>query len=169
MIFLRIADALSPSLLFPVPVLWWTEINCHCWCKFFPDRKTNTHIQTHQKTLFCGFHTTGKSIYSCDFQPELPLPYLPLIFTFPLHFAPPLHCSSLPSPPALLRAVIGLDRESDVVHIETRIAKGRECFTPVHRNSKTYRTLCLSLRVRSRKRWGLLCSSDWKLKSSKAE
>lgn len=26
---------------------------------------------------------------------------------------------------------MGLDRESDVVHIETRIAKGRECCTPV--------------------------------------
>lgn len=36
-----------------------------------------------------------------------------------------LHLLFLPA-----RAVMGLDRESDAVHIETRVAKGRECCTP---------------------------------------
>lgn len=31
---------------------------------------------------------------------------------------------------------MGLDRESDVVHIETRVAKGRECRISVHRNGE---------------------------------
>lgn len=127
-------------------------------------------VEKKTKTLCAGFHTTGMSIYGCGAQPDLPLPYLTLISTFPLHLSPPLYCSSLSSPlPALSRAVMGLDRESDVVHIETRIAKGRECCTPVHRSSKTHRTLCLSFRVRSRGRWDLFCWSDWTLKSSKAE
>lgn len=44
---------------------------------------------------------------------------------------------------------MGLDRESDVVHIETRVAKGRECYISVDRGGETRRNLCHSFRARS--------------------
>lgn len=101
------------------------------------------------KTSFYGFHRIGMSICRGDTEPDLPIFYLILIFPFlpHLHFCL-LHLSSPPH--TLSRAVMGLDRESDVVHIETRIAKGRECCTPVRRCSKTHRTPCFSFRARSR-------------------
>lgn len=71
-------------------------------------------------------------------------PLLILIFTLSPSFLTSF-CSSLSSPPPTLsRAVMGLDRESDVVHIETRIAKGCECYTTICSSSKTHRTPYLS-------------------------
>lgn len=144
------------SFLFPLLILWWIEINCRWWRRLHTDWDKNILL-----------HKIGLSISSCDTQPSLPL-----LSHFPFP-SPPFStsfCSSLSSlPRALSRAVMGLDRESDVVHIETRIAKGRECFTPVHRSSKTHRTLCLSFRARSQGRWDLFCCSDWSLKSSKEQ
>lgn len=88
-----------------------------------------------------------------------PLLSLPALCDFHLSLSsetfPPLYCFSLFSPPpALSRAVMGLDRESDVVHIETRIAKGREFSTSVRRCSRTF---CLSFRARSRGGWKHFC------------
>lgn len=106
------------------------------------------------KTYCYGFHRIVMSIWA--------------FFSFSC--PPTFFHSSLFSPPLLLsRAVMGLDRESDVVHIETRIGKGREYCTPVCCSSKTHRTPCLSFRARSRARWDLFFCSDWSLKSSKAE
>ena len=132
---------------------WWIEINCSC-CRFYTDWSTG------DKNIF---HRT-----SC---PSSAVILRSLLSHFPFS-SPPISTSSLSSlpPRALSRAVMGLDREPDVVHIETRIAKGRECCTPVRRCSNTHRTpLPLSFRARSRGRWDPFCCPDWSLKSSKAE
>lgn len=117
--YMEIACVLS-TLLFPLLNFWRIEINRRCWHKFFTDWDKNTLLWVSHNGnvhLLLWYHS------------------LTLISPFPHSFSPPFYCSSLYSPPALSRAVMGLDRESDVVHIETRIAKGRECCTPVYRSS----------------------------------
>lgn len=133
---------------------WWIEINC-CWW----------HRSTGNKNILLWVSQ------SSDVHLSLPFLLFLLLFTFfSFSYPPTFFHSSLFSPPLLLsRAVMGLDRESDVVHIETRIGKGREYCTPVCCSSKTQRTPCLSFRARSRARWDLFFCSDWSLKSSKAE
>lgn len=132
-------------LLFPLLVLWWIEINCRSWSRFITDRDKNTLLWlSHNRNIHLRLR------YS-----TCPPPFAPSLPYLTSEMFPPLYCSSLFSPPpALSRAVMGLDRESDVVHIETRFAKGREFSTSVHRCS---RTLCLSFRARSRGRWKLFC------------
>lgn len=96
------------------------------------------------------------STYSCNTPSRL-------IYRFSPHLSPSL------LPPLLYflllllfsRAVMGLDRESDVVHIETRVAKGRECSISVHRSGGTRRNLCLSFRRRSMAEWDLLRTPEW--------
>lgn len=77
----------------------------------------NPRKKSRRKNSFLWISYNGETpVCRCDPQPHrcrsfvafLHAPFLPLLL------------------PAYCRAVIGLDRESDVVHIETRIAKGSE-------------------------------------------
>lgn len=138
---------------------WWIEINCRWWHRSYIDWSTGN------KNILLWVSQNS------DVHLSLPFLLFLLLFTFfSFSYSPTFFRSSLFSPPLLLsRAVMGLDRESDVVHIETRIGKGREYCTPVCCSSKTHRTPCLSFRARSQARWDLFFCSDWSLKSSKAE
>lgn len=120
-------------LLFPVLMLWWIEINCRWWRRFYTDWFTGD-----KKNIFLWVsqnRDVHRQLWYSTWPPALFLSHSHFLFFSPISTS---LCSSLSSPRALSRAVMGLDRESDVVHIETRIAKGRECCTPVHRNSETH-------------------------------
>lgn len=80
-------------------------------------------------------------------------PTSPLLFL--CNFASPALSSSLclllsPLSRRSGRAVIGLDKEADVVHIETRVAKGRECRTPVKKKKSVNGANARSLGSRKR-------------------
>lgn len=100
---------------------WIIEINCHV------DANSTLSDLQQTKMYRCGFFTTEKSIHSCYARPNILFSFFSnshLSVSYPLT---PFLLSPLSPLPIFSRAVMGLDRESDVVHIETRITKGREC------------------------------------------
>lgn len=84
------------------------------------------------KTSCSSIQVVHPQLWYSTCPASLPLPpsYLFLIVPFSFQsFCCSLYLLFLLLLPLFSRAVMGLDSESDVVHIETRIAEGRECCT----------------------------------------